>query len=117
LQNLNISVARVGAATFDSNITPGANNTYTIGSVAQDWKSINGTLYFSGSNVGIGISSPGQTLEVNGGVRLNTSTGQPSCSSGQRGTFWVVESGSGVKDSVQVCVKNASDTYMWSAIY
>jgi len=117
LQNLNISVARVGAATFDANITPGTNNTYTLGSVAQDWKSINSTIYFSGSNVGIGISSPGQTLEVNGGVRLNTTTAQPTCSSGQRGTFWVVEAAGGAKDSVQVCVKNASDTYIWSSIY
>lgn len=117
LQSLSLSVARVGAATFDSNITPASNNTYTLGSVAQDWKSINGTIYFSGSNVGIGISTPGQTLEVNGGVRLNTTTAQPTCASAQRGTFWVVESGAGVKDNVQVCVKNASDTYTWAAIY
>ena len=117
LQNLNISVARVGAATFDSNITPATNKTYTIGSVAQDWKSINNTIYFSGSNVGIGISTPAQSLEINGGLRLNTSVGQPVCASGQRGTFWVVESGAGIKDSVQVCVKNASDTYIWSTIY
>ncbi|HUX36171.1 MAG TPA: type II secretion system protein [Candidatus Paceibacterota bacterium] len=117
LQSLNLSVARVGAATFDSNITPGSNNTYTLGSVAQDWKAINSTIYFSGSNVGIGVSTPGQTLEVNGGIRLNTTIAQPTCASAQRGTFWVVESGSGVKDYVQVCVKNASDTYMWATIY
>jgi len=117
LQNLQISVARVGAATFDSNVLPASNNTYNLGVSSQTWQSINNTLYFSGSNVGIGVSSPGQTLEVNGGLRLNTTNAQPTCSSSQRGTFWVVESGTGVKDSVQVCVKNASGTYIWSSIY
>ncbi|MBI4084967.1 MAG: hypothetical protein HY432_00455 [Candidatus Liptonbacteria bacterium] len=117
LQSLNISVARVGAATFDSNVVPSSNNTYKLGTVANDWQSINSTIYFSGSNVGIGASSPGQTLEVNGGVRLNTSTAKPTCASAQRGTFWVTESGAGTKDSVEVCVKNASDTYIWATIY
>jgi len=117
LQNLQLSVARVGAATFDSNVVPSSNNTYKLGTAAQDWQSINNTVFFSGSNVGIGVSSPGQILEVNGGLRLNTVTAQPTCVSGQRGTFWVVESGAGTKDNVQVCVKNASDTYIWSTIY
>lgn len=117
LQSLQMSVARVSAATFDSNILPSANNTYKLGNAAQDWTSINNTIYFSSGYVGIGAASPGQTLEVNGGVRLNTVTAQPTCASGQRGTFWVTESGAGVKDAVEVCVKNASDTYMWSTIY
>ncbi len=117
LQSLGISVARVGAATFDSNIVPSTSNTLNLGVTSQTWQSINNIIYFSGSNVGVGVSSPGQTLEVNGGLRLNTTTGQPTCNSSQRGTFWVVESGTGVKDSVQVCVKNASDTYIWATIY
>lgn len=117
LQNLEISVARVSAATFDANVIPSTNNTLSLGVTSQSWQSVNNVMYFSGSNVGIGVSSPNQTLEVNGGIRLNTSNGQPSCASSQRGTFWVVESGTGVKDNVQVCVKNASDTYIWSTIY
>ena len=117
LQALQISVARVSAATFDSNIVPSANNTYKLGNAAQDWTSINNTIYFSSGYVGIGAASPGQTLEVNGGVRLNTVTAKPTCASAQRGTFWVTESGAEVKDVVEVCVKNASDTYIWSAIY
>lgn len=117
LQSLNISVARVGAATFDSNMVPATTNTYKIGVSSQIWQSINDTVYFSGSNVGIGASSPGQTLEVNGGVRLNTSTSQPTCNSSQRGTFWVVESGAGIKDNVQVCAKDATETYGWRTIY
>ncbi len=117
LQNLQLSVARFGAATLDSNVVPASNNTYKLGTAAQDWQSINNTLFFSSSNVGIGASSPGQTLEVNGGLRLNTVTAQPTCASAQRGTFWVVESGAGVKDSVQVCAKDAGDAYSWRTIY
>ncbi len=116
LQSLQISVARVGAATFDSNIIPAANNTYNLGVTSQTWQSINNLLYFSGSNVGIGASSPGQTLEVNGGVRLNANASKPTCNSSQRGTFWMVRSGAGIKDTVEVCIKKADDTYIWSSI-
>lgn len=116
-QTLDTSIARVNAATFDSSVIPSSTATYDVGVTSQAWRSINNVLYFSGSNVGIGTTSPGQTLEVNGGVRLNTTAAQPTCSSSQRGTLWAVQSGAGVKDSVQVCVKNASDTYIWASIY
>lgn len=116
-QSIDTAVARVSAATFDSNVVPSTPNFYKVGVSSQAWQSINDIIYFSGSNVGIGVSSPGQTVEVNGGLRLNTTASQPSCSSAQRGTFWVVQSGAGAKDNVQVCVKNASGTYAWAPIY
>ncbi len=37
--------------------------------------------------VGIGTTTPGRELEVNGGVRLNTAISQPFCSAAVRGTF------------------------------
>lgn len=117
VQSLDTAIARVNAATFDSNVIPSASNTYKIGASSQLWQSVNDILYFSGSNVGIGVSGPGQTLEVNGGVRLNTATAQPACDANQRGTFWVVQSAGGVKDYVQVCVRNASSSYLWATIY
>ncbi len=117
VQLLQTSVARVSAATFDSNLVPNANNTYKIGLAAQDWQSINNTIYFSAGNVGIGVSNPGQTLEINGGIRLNTATVQPVCGVSQRGTFWMTESASGVKDRFEVCAKSATDTYLWATIY
>ncbi|MBI2888912.1 MAG: hypothetical protein HYY10_03240 [Candidatus Liptonbacteria bacterium] len=116
-QTLNTAIARVNAATFDSNLIPSSTATYDVGVTSQVWRSVNNVLYFSGSNVGVGISSPGQTLEVNGGVRLNTTTSKPTCDSTQRGTFWVTQSAGGVKDSVQVCAKDAADAYAWRTIY
>ena len=117
VRNLLSSIARVSAATFDSDIRASTTNTYKIGAQASEWQSINNTIFFSGSNVGIGISSPQMNLEINGGLRLNTSNSRPTCSASVRGTFWVIQNGTGVKDSVSVCVKNASDTYEWATIY
>lgn len=117
LQAFDVSVARVSAATFDSNIVPSTANTFKLGVSQNDWQSINNTLFFNGPYVGIGVSSPNQTLELNGGLRLSTTLSLPTCDVGQRGTLWYVQSGSGVKDSLRVCVKNASDTYAWFTIY
>ena len=55
----------------------------------------------SAGNIGAGTTTPAQKLEVNGGVRLNTATTQPTCDTNARGTFWVVQ---GATDTVQVCV-------------
>jgi len=117
VRSLLTSIARVSAATFDSDIRASTTNTYKIGAQAAEWQSINNTIFFSGSNVGIGISSPQMNLEINGGLRLNTSNSRPECSASVRGTFWVIQNGTGVKDNVSVCVKNASDTYEWATIY
>lgn len=116
-QMLNISVARVSAATFDSDIVPSTGSTLKLGVSQNDWQSINNTIFFNGANVGIGASSPNQTLEVNGGVRLNTTAAQPTCDINQRGTLWYTQSGAGTKDYLRICAKNASDTYAWFTIY
>ena len=118
---LTTAIARVSAATFDSDIRASSTNIYKIGAAAQEWQSINSTIFFSGSNVGIGSGavSPQQRLEVDGGLRLNTSALKPACSAvgNTRGTFWVTQAGAGVKDNVEVCVKTATDTYIWAPIY
>jgi hypothetical protein len=71
----------------------------------------------SSGNVGIGISSPSQKLEVNGGIKLNTTIAKPTCNSSTRGTFWFTQGATGTKDSVEVCAKNAAGTYAWRTIY
>lgn len=71
-------------------------------------------------NIGIGdfsVTAPKAKLEVKGGVRLNTTETKPTCDSNQRGTIWHTQGGVLTKDSLEVCVKTGSDTYVWSAIY
>ncbi len=53
-------------------------------------------------HVGINTADPTQKLEVNGGVRINTTATQPTCNSNSRGTFWVTQGTT--NDVVQVCV-------------
>jgi hypothetical protein len=69
--------------------------------------------------IGIGTTAPEQELEVNGGIRLNTSTAQPLCNatSNARGTLWVTKGGTGVADTVEICVKDASENYAWYQIH
>lgn len=65
-QMLQTSVARVSAATFDSNLIPASSSPLNIGVSGQVWNSINQVLYFSGSNVGIGTSNPLGIFDIEG---------------------------------------------------
>ncbi len=121
-QTIQTSFTRTAGGTFDSNISSAANNTYKIGANRNDWKSINGTLYFNNStSVGIGVADPQQALEVNGGFRLNVGEGtaQPSCNASQattRDVFWFVENST--SDAFQVCAASGSTlTFAWKKIF
>lgn len=103
------TVARVSAATFDSNVSPNTGGSLTLGDNTYSWKSINNVLYFNGSNVGIGVSAPGAPLEVNGGIKMNP-TAQPACNSGSRGTLWVSQNGT--TDELWACLSQ-SGTSTW----
>ncbi len=73
LQALHISVARVAAATFDSDLLP-ANGSLNLGSDELGWSSINSLINFSNNNVGIGIV-PAAKLQVSGGdIYIDTAT-------------------------------------------
>lgn len=64
---LHSGFTRVSAATFDDNVLPGSSGAYDIGTSGNLWRSINNLLYFSGNNVGIGITNPTTPLSVSGG--------------------------------------------------
>jgi type II secretory pathway pseudopilin PulG len=66
-QSFQTAVTQVSAATFDSNILPSSTATYSLGTSGNIWNSVNNIIYFSGSNVGIGVSSPQAALDVSGG--------------------------------------------------
>lgn len=72
-QSLRTTVARVSAATFDSDILPDTGSTHQLGTSPEDWRSVNNTIFFSGSNVGIGTPSPGAPLEVSGDIYVSDS--------------------------------------------
>ena len=61
-RTLQTAIAKVSAATFDSDIIPSADATYNVGISANRWKD----GFFSG-NVGIGTATPSNKLEVDGG--------------------------------------------------
>lgn len=74
-------------------------------------------LMTKSGNVGIGTADPSAKLQVNGGVKILSEESRPSCNVSQRGTFWFTQGASGVKDSAEVCAKDASNNYAWRTLY
>lgn len=58
-------------------------------------------------------------IKTSGGIQIDTVVDQPypGCTDATRGTFWFVKSSVGVKDTVQVCAKDAAGTYAWRTLY
>ncbi|QOX78538.1 hypothetical protein FY034_06205 [Trichlorobacter lovleyi] len=74
----------------------------------------------SNGNVGIGnftSAMPTQKLEVQGGLRLATTSAKPNCSIATRGTMWFSQGGTGVADTLGVCAKDSSGNYAWRVLY
>lgn len=56
-------------------------------------------------------------IEPDGSFRSLPTGTRPTCASGIRGTYWYTQGGTGVKDAVEVCTKDAADVYAWRVIY
>jgi prepilin-type N-terminal cleavage/methylation domain-containing protein len=65
------SVVHVSAATFDTGVYASGINE-PLGTAAMPWTPINGLIYTSGSNLGIGASSPAYPLDVSGTIRSSS---------------------------------------------
>ncbi|MDE2020839.1 MAG: hypothetical protein KGJ13_10930, partial [Patescibacteria group bacterium] len=65
------SVARVAAATFDSDVLPATSSLQNLGFPGMAWSSINGIINFKGSNIGINTTIPSTTLTINGILSMN----------------------------------------------
>ena len=99
-----------------SNIISTCNAAASSGSGTSQWVTNGSDIYYNTGNVGVGTASPAQKLEINGGIALNTASAKPSCSASTRGTIWVGHGAANVSDTVEVCVKDASDAYGWMAV-
>ena len=71
------AVARVNAATFDADIVPGTDNTYSVGQTSARWQN----LLLSGG-AGIGVTSLANSLDVNGGAAFGTFAGANTAPTG-----------------------------------
>ncbi len=74
-QLIQTAVARVNAATFDSNILSATTTDFNrnLGVVGKKWKSVNGVINFSDTNNNVGIGglvSESYRLRVTGGVNV-----------------------------------------------
>lgn len=131
---------RIGYMLFGSMHSDGLarNGAGLVGFADADWTSTSIPAYFafevappnagawsrtermritSTGNVGIGTKTPTQKLEVNGALRLNTTSAKPAtCTDALRGTVWMTQGGTGVADSLEVCLKDGNGNYSWAKL-
>ena len=67
--------------------------------------------------VGIGTTSPIHKIDVSGAVKLGDEGVKPACSSTHRGTLWMDYGDTGIKDSLELCAKDANEAYFWRTLY
>lgn len=67
--------------------------------------------------VGSGTTANGNGKLIAASVVLGSTTAKPTCDSSTRGTYYHFFGGAGVKDTVEVCAKDAGDAYAWRVIY
>jgi len=56
-------------------------------------------------------------MTLTGTIQLNPIGTQPSCDSSKQFQFWATAGGANSKDSVEVCVKAANNTFIWATLY
>lgn len=82
-------------------IESGDGGSYVDGSISFN---VDGQTRASVNNSGV---------EVNGGLRLNTTSSRPTCSSSKRGTLWFEQATSGSDDVMWTCMRNSTNAYNW----
>ncbi len=123
----------VGRIAFDSDLEVNkANAGVELGSVsASNTPFLD--FHSSGNNIGYdfrllatgGTGTAGQgslqmfgdNLELRTKTQLFDQGSQPACNVSNRFMLWVDQGGAGVKDSLEICAKDGSDSYAWRLVY
>ena len=71
----------------------------------------------SGSYPGGSVILAGGTGSPGGGVIINTNSTQPPCNSSIRGMLWFIQGAINIKDSFEICAKDASNNYTWRVLW
>jgi len=71
----------------------------------------------NGSYPGGSIILAGGTGSTGGGIIIRTNGSKAGCNAANRGMLWYTQGGAGVKDSLEICAKDATDTYAWRALW
>jgi hypothetical protein len=102
-QEMNVGTFRTAVGSADA--TTGTDYIFGVSSSVNS-----GTTW----NRYLGVRSDGMvTVE-----RLTLESGtRPTCDVTTRGMFWYVAGATGVKDTVEVCAKDADNAYIWRVIY
>lgn len=99
-----------GSGTYDGIYWPGNKYIY-FGNNAYQFA---GLINTNGINTSSYISF---TAAGSGGIYFTTNGAKPACAVGMRNAIYIVQGGAGVKDTFEVCLKDAGDAYAWRTIY
>lgn len=56
-------------------------------------------------------------VSSSGTIQINDGGTKPTCDSTKRGMLWQDFGGTGTKDTVEICAKDAADSYAWRTLY
>src|SRR3972149_1410003 len=125
-RTLQTAIAKVSAATFDSNIIPSADTQYDVGIGGNRWRnglfsnsllvgytSITGGVAAFNGNVGIGTASPGALLHVAGGAIISTQA--ITTTNAEMNILFVQADGTISKDTI-LTINPANDTFTANGI-
>lgn len=70
-------------------------------------------------NIGIGVATPVEKLDVSGGIKFTPPEDEekPNCEEDSAGTMWYTRGKTGVKDKLELCAKDKNDNYFWRRLY
>ncbi len=130
------SISLTTGGTWDDTQTSGALNlTAAYGRAEGSGGSVNitaGHSSGSSSDAPTGVGTPGAVnitsggsstvqglINTNGPIKLNTdpnAIGQPAAAAGYRGVMWFTPGASLTADKLELCIKDATDTYVWKTV-